>query len=223
MSVKTPEITVYGDNALLVQYETEGFSEAVSFAVHALAASLRPDAVWTDLVAGYDSLLCVFNLADLSLETAAAKIKQALPQTKPAKETDGKIIDIPVVYGGEYGPDLEAIKKSSGLSKTEIIKLHSAEPYLVCMMGFIPGFSFLSEAPKALHHPRHATPRAHLPAGSIGIAGWQTGIYGLDSPGGWQIIGRTPLKMFDKNRDNPLLLSAGDRVRFVPSKTGIFA
>ena len=83
-------------------------------------------------------------------------------------------------------------------------------------MGFIPGFTFLSEVDPVLHHPRHATPRAMVPAGSVGIANWQTGIYGLESPGGWQIIGRTDLAMFDPNRDEPFLVTAGDRIRFVP-------
>jgi len=223
MSAKTPDIIPYGDSALLVQYKVEGFSEDVSSAVHALAAELREEPHWTELVPGYDSLLCVFNLTEISVEAAKVQLEKALVEAQPAQKSNGRIIEIPVVYGGEYGPDMNALKKSSGLSRTDIIKQHSAEPYLVCMMGFIPGFSFLSEAPKALHHPRHATPRAKVPAGSIGIAGWQTGIYGLESPGGWQIIGRTPIKMFDKTRDKPFLLEAGDRVKFVPSKPGIFS
>ncbi len=111
---------------------------------------------------------------------------------------------------------------SSGLSEADIIAAHSGVTYRVCMMGFIPGFAFLSEAPKSLHHPRHAEPRLSVPAGSVGIAGWQTGIYGLESPGGWQIIGRTSLRMFDKDREAPFLLSAGDTIRFVPAAKGDF-
>jgi inhibitor of KinA len=90
-------------------------------------------------------------------------------------------------------------------------------------MGFIPGFCFLSEIPSSLKHPRHKSPRSFVPAGSVGIAGWQTGIYGLDSPGGWQIIGRTPHKMFDKNREKPFLLRAGDKIKFIPSSKAIFS
>ncbi len=231
MALKPPIILPYGDSALLVQYvpqdEIRGFSQKVNDAVHHLAAALRAQPQWTELVPAYDSLLCVFNLAELSLEAAEQHVKQALSLKNPpaisAGKTAGKTIDIPIVYGGEYGPDMGAIKKSSGLSKAEIIALHCAEPYRVCMMGFIPGFCFLSEAPAALHHPRRASPRAKIPAGSVGIAGWQTGIYGLESPGGWQIIGRTSLKIFDKDRANPFLIEAGDSVRFVPSKPGIFS
>ena len=118
---------------------------------------------------------------------------------------------------------MAAIKKSSGLSQSEIIDLHSAREYRVCMMGFIPGFCFLSEVPTSLQHPRHSTPRANVPAGSVGIAGWQTGIYGLDSPGGWQIIGRTPLKLFDTSREDLFLMEAGDRIKFIPSSKALFS
>jgi len=223
MSVRPPNIIPYGDNALLVQYETDGFSQELVQAIHALAAELRHNPDWTELVPGYDSLLCVFSLADLSLGDAHNQLEKALSNTKPEPPSAGETIDVPVVYGGEFGPDMDVIKSSSGLSKPEIIKLHSAKPYLVCMTGFIPGFCFLSQAPTALHHDRKATPRAQVPAGSIGIAGWQTGIYGLESPGGWQIIGRTPLTLFDKDRQDPFLIKAGDKVRFVPSKPEIFA
>ena len=108
------------------------------------------------------------------------------------------------------------IRDSAKLSIDEVIAQHSAQTYRVCMMGFIPGFTFLSPAPKALHHSRLATPRAKVAAGSVGIANWQTGIYGLESPGGWQIIGRTPLSIFDAKRGPAFLLNAGDRVRFIP-------
>ena len=128
----------------------------------------------------------------------------------------GKLIEIPVYYGGENGPDIETISAASKLTIDDVIAKHSQREYRVCMMGFIPGFTFLSPAPTELHHPRLATPRAKVPAGSIGIANWQTGIYGLESPGGWQIIGRTPLSIFDGKRDTPFLLNAGDRVRFMP-------
>ena len=114
------------------------------------------------------------------------------------------------------------IRDSHKLSQADVIKLHSQQLYDVCMMGFIPGFAFLSEAPAELHHPRHATPRPNVRAGSVGIAGWQTGIYGQDSPGGWQIIGRTPLKIFDKSRKDLFLVKAGDQIQFVPIEAKFF-
>jgi len=149
-------------------------------------------------------------------------LKNHLKALKKPESVAGEIIEIPIAYGDEYGPDMEAIKSVSQLSQADVIKLHSQQLYDVCMMGFIPGFAFLSEAPAELHHARHATPRQNVPAGSVGIAGWQTGIYGLDSPGGWQIIGRTPLKLFDKSRNDPFLVKAGDQIQFVPIEAKFF-
>ena len=108
--------------------------------------------------------------------------------------------------------------KACGLTPEEVIARHCGRDYLVCMMGFIPGFAFLSETDTALHIARRTDPRAHVPTGSVGLAGWQTGIYGLESPGGWQIIGRTSSVMFDPQRETPFLLNAGDWIRFVPHK-----
>jgi len=173
-------------------------------------------------VPSYKSVLVVFDIAHLSLGEAASKIEDTLKTLSKAPRRKGKVIEIPVVYGGRYGPDMETIKKASRLSQSEIIDIHSGQDYRVCMMGFIPGFCFLSEVPTALQHPRHDTPRAHIPAGSVGIAGWQTGIYGLGSPGGWQIIGRTPLTLFDPRRETPFLMQAGDKVRFIPSSKALF-
>jgi len=223
VSVKTPRITPYGDSALIVQYITDRFSAHINDSVHHLAKALREQPMWQDLIPGYDSLLCVFDMAAISIEDAKRKIEDTVLNMSETPQKKGKIIDIPVVYGGDYGPDMDAIKKMSGLTQSEIIEMHSQQIYKVCMMGFIPGFCFLSEIPAILQHPRHTTPRAHVAAGSIGIAGWQTGIYGLDSPGGWQIIGRTPHKLFDKTREQPFLLEAGDSIQFIPSSKAIFS
>lgn len=220
MSDLRPRIMPYGDHALLVQYDTDGFSQDASEAVQALAHLLRQShkKIWRDIVPAYDSLVVTFDAANLSLDSAKRRVESALTRSRQSQnKAKEKVIDIPVYYGGKHGPDIETICKSSGLSEDKVITLHSAKPYQVCMMGFIPGFTFLSEAPKKLHHPRLKTPRAKVPAGSIGIANWQTGIYGLESPGGWQIIGRTPLAIFDKSREAPFLLQAGDRVRFIPT------
>ncbi|MDB2439160.1 5-oxoprolinase subunit PxpB [Hellea sp.] len=222
MSVKPPRILPYGDSAVLVDYEVEGYSETANTHLHHAAKALRGDPVWQEIVPSYKSILCVFDLATISMESATSKIEKTLSQLPQTPKVSGKIIEIPVAYGGEFGPDMAAIKKSSGLTQSQIIDTHSGQDYRVCMMGFIPGFCFLSEIPSVLKHPRHPTPRADVPAGSVGIAGWQTGIYGLDSPGGWQIIGRTPLKLFDKTRENLFLMEAGDTIRFIPSSKAIF-
>ena len=222
MSVKTPKILPFGDSAILIDYETPGYSDRVHTRLKHLANTLRTQEIWQDIVPSYKSVLVVFDAAHLSMGEAMSKIEETLKTLSKAPRRKGKIIEIPVVYGGRYGPDMAAIKKVSGLTQSEIIDMHSEKDYRVCMMGFIPGFCFLSEVPSPLQHPRHDKPRAHVPAGSVGIAGWQTGIYGLGSPGGWQIIGRTPLTLFDPARENPFLMEAGDKVRFIPSSKALF-
>ena len=228
MSLKTnqsPYLVNYGDSSILIQYKLPGdthYSQDVNNAVNTLAQSLRKSKNWTEVVPAYDSLLCSFDISRMTLETAKTTIKRRIKDVKAKPKSTPNIIEIPVAYGGDYGPDIEAIQKTSKLSQQALIDLHCKKSYDVCMLGFIPGFAFLSEAPKALHHPRHATPRSLVPAGSIGIAGWQTGIYGLESPGGWQIIGRTPLKLFYKFKDDPFLVKAGDKIQFVPIKAKFF-
>ena len=215
-STPSPRLSLYGDRAILVAWDTEGFSETVNNAVHNVATKLRESGKYIEVVPGYDSLVCVFDLAERTPLDTKRHIEDILARSQSKKTTSGRLIEIPVQYGGENGPDIETICAASKLSKDEVIALHSGQEYRVCMMGFIPGFTFLSPAPKKLHHPRLATPRTKVQAGSIGIANWQTGIYGLESPGGWQIIGRTPLSIFDANREPLFLLNAGDRVRFTP-------
>jgi inhibitor of KinA len=126
------------------------------------------------------------------------------------------VIEIPVCYGGRFGADLQEVAKRSGLSENEVVKLHSATEYVVYMVGFTPGFPYLGLLPEALEMPRRSEPRLAVPAGSVAIAGRQTGIYPLETPGGWHIIGRTPLKLFHPLRHPSSLLKAGDHVRFVP-------
>ncbi|WP_251422900.1 5-oxoprolinase subunit PxpB [Veillonella agrestimuris] len=127
-----------------------------------------------------------------------------------------RIVEIPTVYGGEYGPDLEFVASHSNLSIEEVIAIHSSTDYLVYMLGFIPGFTYLGGMDQRIATPRLSSPRTHIAAGSVGIAGNQTGIYPSESPGGWQIIGRTPLVMYDGNKEDPTLVRAGDYVRYVP-------
>jgi KipI family sensor histidine kinase inhibitor len=135
-------------------------------------------------------------------------------------ETEGRTVTIPVTYGGEWGPDLAEVAERAGLSVEEAISLHASVEYHVAMIGFAPGFPYLAGLPNRLASPRKATPRHAVPAGSVGIAGVQTGIYPLSSPGGWQLIGRTSEILFDPYRNPPSLLAPGDRVRFIPIRSG---
>jgi KipI family sensor histidine kinase inhibitor len=125
-------------------------------------------------------------------------------------------VEIPTIYGGEYGPDLDFVAQYHHLTPAEVIRIHSGVDYPVYMLGFIPGFAYLGGLDAAIATPRLDQPRTRIPAGSVGIAGAQTGVYPLDTPGGWRIIGRTPLRLFDPLADPPALLSPGDIVRFIP-------
>ncbi|NMJ77865.1 5-oxoprolinase subunit PxpB [Salmonella enterica subsp. enterica serovar Anatum] len=138
-----------------------------------------------------------------------------------ALEPDSRSVEIPVIYGGAGGPDLAAVARHSGLSEKQVVELHASVEYVVWFLGFQPGFPYLGNLPQSLHMPRRAEPRLQVPAGSVGIGGAQTGIYPLSTPGGWQLIGLTPLKLFDPMREPPVLLRPGDSVRFVPQKEGI--
>ena len=138
-----------------------------------------------------------------------------------ALEPDSRDIAIPVIYGGEGGPDLAEVARHSGLSEKQVVELHASVEYVVWFLGFQPGFPYLGSLPEPLHTPRRAEPRLLVPAGSVGIGGSQTGIYPLPTPGGWQLIGQTSLKLFDPTHDEPVLLRPGDRVRFIPQKEGV--
>ncbi len=125
-------------------------------------------------------------------------------------------MEIPVCYGNKFGPDMENVQKAHGLTMEQVILLHSTPEYLIYMIGFTPGFAFLGGLDEKLYTPRLATPRMHVPEGSVGIANNQTGMYPIASPGGWQLIGKTPLKLFAPDRANPFLYKAGDKIKFKP-------
>lgn len=136
-----------------------------------------------------------------------------LEQTTPLKQ---KTIQIPVLYGGNYGPDLTYVAQNNGITEEEVVDIHSASNYLIYMIGFAPGFPFLGGIDRRITAPRKKLPRTKIPAGSVGIAGTQTGIYPIDTPGGWQIIGQTPRNLFLRNENNPSLLTCGDVLQFIP-------
>lgn len=208
---------IAGDRGLLVEYG-DAIDPAINRKVRAMAIALgqqTPQGV-VEIIPTYRSLLILYDpfLTDPpQLEEALLRLEERLSEIEiPPPKT----VEIPVCYGGEFGPDLEFVAQSHGLSPEEVIRLHSEPVYQVYMIGFTPGFPFLGGLPKILHTPRRETPRTRVPAGSVGIANDQTGIYPIESPGGWQLIGRTPLKIFDPKRSNPFLLKAGDLLKFKP-------
>lgn len=145
------------------------------------------------------------------IRAAALRLAQ---QTTSVREEASCVVEIPVCYDGEFGPDLEHVARHHGISTDRVIRIHESGEYEVWMLGFAPGFAYLGGLSERIATPRHATPRVSVPAGSVGIAGGQTGVYPFESPGGWQLIGRTPLRMFDPERSPAALLAPGDRVRF---------
>ena len=212
------KLTPYGHRAWLLQFPSDGFSKLLCQNILHLADLFRShDQIWSEIVPAYDSLLLKL-CPNIDRSISEKIISHALETFAPSEELlpAGTIIDIPVNYGGESGPDLMHVANEAGISPDEVIALHSQKLYMVCLMGFIPGFAFMSDTDPKLHIPRREQPRAFVPAGSVGLAGWQTGIYGLESPGGWQIIGRTSLRLFEPNRDPAFLLKAGDWIRFIP-------
>ncbi len=142
-------------------------------------------------------------------------------QQSASLQPEARNITVPVIYGGADGADLEWVAQHSGLTPAQVVECHSAAEYVVFFLGFKPGFPYLSGLDTRLHTPRRAVPRVQVPAGSVGIGGSQTGIYPLDAPGGWQLIGRTALALFTPQQQPPVMLRPGDRLRFVPQKEGV--
>ena len=169
---------------------------------------------YVSLLVKYDPFLTDYAALCDALRALEARLSAAAVQA-------GKIVEIPVCYGGAYGEDLPFVAKHAGLSEKEVVALHSAAPYRIYMLGFLPGFPYLGGLDERLHTPRLSTPRTKIPAGSVGIGGKQTGIYPMESPGGWQLIGRTPLTLFAPGE--PLPYAAGDCIRFVPIDETEFA
>lgn len=206
-----------GDRGLLAEYG-DAISPEVNRKVRQVAAALeaQPLRGVIEVIPTYRSLFLLYDPMTTSPEELQAALLELEERLTEVKIPPPREVEIPVCYGGEFGPDLAFVAESHGLSPEEVIRLHCQPLYQVYMVGFTPGFPFLGGLPKELHTPRRPTPRERVPAGSVGIAGEQTGIYPIESPGGWQLIGRTPLKVFDPNRPDPFLLKAGDLVRFRP-------
>ena len=187
-----------------------------------LAIERRHVAGVVDLVPTYRSLLVYcdplrVSLAELQREIAGLERHLGETPLPPPK-----VAEIPTCYGGWLGPDLEFVASYCKLTSDEVVRIHTSADYLVYMMGFTPGFTYLGGMSERIATPRLKTPRTLIPAGSVGIAQQQTGIYPVDSPGGWQLIGRTPVRLFDPQRDPPVVVEAGDYVRFVAIDHGTY-
>jgi inhibitor of KinA len=189
----------------------------VRWLARAVASRLGDRAL--EVVPTYRSLLVVHDplrVPRKRLVRDVTALLAELPVEPEATAAAGRVLRVPACYGGELGPDLEDVARYSGLAPDQVADIHAGATYTVCMLGFTPGFPYLGGMPPRIATPRLETPRQRIPAGSIGIAGEQTGIYPVESPGGWRLVARTPLRLFDPGAPSPFLLAPGDRVRFAP-------
>ena len=195
------ETRLINEQSLMIYFEneiSENTYEKVNKTVQYIQNQKHKDII--DIVPSYRAILITFD--NMSID--GTKLIENLELS----------ITVPVVYGGEFGPDLDEVASYNNLTNEEVIDIHTQQAYLIYMLGFMPGFPYLGGLDKRIHTPRRSEPRVKIDAGSVGIANNQTGLYPLDSPGGWQIIGRTPLKVFDLNRDPMTIYEAGDYIQF---------
>lgn len=210
-------ITIAGDCALNMEF-AHAISPETSALIRLTADNLRQDPIdgITELVPTFCSLMVCYDPLSIEFDELAKRLESKLHAIEVSDTGIRTVVEIPVCYGGPYGPDLGTVADHANLSENEVITIHSDHDYLIDMLGFLPGFAYLGGLDERLHTPRLATPRTRIEAGSVGIGGAQTGIYPLASPGGWQIIGRTPLRPYDPDREKPVLYEAGQYLRFKP-------
>ena len=214
--MKNYQILIEGDSSVLIVFgdtiSTE-INQRITSTVQLIRAQRIEGIV--DMIPAFVSLLINYNPLVISFDALKTRLEKLLQVETKASETVKRVFEIPVCYGGEFGPDLKNIADHAGLSEEEVVNIHTSRDYLIYMLGFLPGFCYLGGLDERIHTPRLATPRLKIPAGSVGIGGSQTGIYPMDSPGGWQLMGKTPVKTYDPERETPILVQAGEYIRFV--------
>ena len=210
-----PEFFPLGDCGVRIAFGSE-ISPAIHNAIRRFGAALDAEPIYgmTEWVCGYAVVTVYYQPWRVSYDALCAALRQRLGQGQSADTAAERLVEIPVCYGGAFGPDLDEVAAYCGCSAAQIIQTHTEPRYRVYFLGFLPGFAYLGGLPSSLATPRRSVPRQSVPAGAVGIAGGQTGVYPLETPGGWQIIGRTPLRLFDPERKPPSLLALGDRVKF---------
>ena len=219
-----PKILVAGDSSLLMEFE-QTISPEVNARISALIRLIREQQIEgiVDIIPSFCALLVNYDPRVMPYDRISMRLSELASLEVQAQEYAARVFEIPVCYGGDYGPDIDHIAERAGLSQDEVIKIHSGRDYLIYMLGFMPGFPYLGGLDESIHTPRLETPRVLIHAGSVGIGGAQTGIYPINSPGGWQLLGRTPIKTYEPTREVPILFEAGDYIRFVPITEAEFA
>lgn len=216
--MKAFQISPCGDSALSIEFRNE-ISEEVHEQVASMTTLLESAGLTgvRELIPTYRAIMVCYDPFATDFELLASKIERLARRAhKTTIAHEIRRVTIPVCYGGDFGPDLQNVAHFHGISTDEVIELHAAPTYLIYMLGFTPGFSYLGGMDRRIATPRLDNPRTLIPGGSVGIAGAQTGIYPIDSPGGWQLIGRTPLDLYRPDREPPVLLRAGYRITFRP-------
>jgi len=204
-----------GESVLIVEFE-ERIDPVVNATTIGCANAIQAAAISgvRDIVPTYRSVAIYFDPLRTDTDALLERITHEAESAGPGAVVPGEPVRIPVCYGGDLGPDLPQVAAFAKLSEDEVVRLHGTVTYRVFMLGFVPGFAYLGMVDPRIAMPRRATPRVRVPSGSVGIAGVQTGIYPAETPGGWQLIGRTPIRPFDPSRADPFLMKAGDAVQF---------
>ena len=219
-----PALLPLGDRAIVVRLAERIDNDAFD-RVQALSQCLAKASISgvVEYVPAYTTVTIYYDPLRASYSDVYSAVEQLCPEAAASEKLPARTIEIPVCYGGEFGVDLGYVAEHNDLSAEQVIAIHSGATYRVHMLGFVPGFPYLGGMSERIATPRRDTPRLKVPAGSVGIAGSQTGVYSLETPGGWQIIGHTPLALFRPAADPPALLSPGDFVRFRPITSEEFA
>ena len=214
-----PGIVPLGDSSVLVKLGDE-IDLIINRRIHALANLIITSSVKgvVEVVPAYATLIVHYDPLLLSFTQMKAYLRTQISQMEESESRKPRRIEVPVRYGGELGRDLEFVASHCGLHVEDVIRIHSEKIYTVYMMGFTPGYPYMGKLDDRLIMPRLETPRTRVPAGTVAIAGSQTGIYSIESPGGWRLIGWTPLKLFDLGAESPFLFSPGDEVKFIIEK-----
>ena len=204
-----------GDTSLTVEFGNE-ISEEINAKIRAFNIALGQSGIKgiVETVPTYRSLMVHYDPGVIGYGALVKKMQSLLGQLDSIQIPPSEVLEIPVLYGGEEGPDLAFVAEHNGKTQEEVIKIHTSTEYLIYMLGFTPGFTYLGGMSEEIATPRLKTPRVKIPGGSVGIAGSQTGVYPIDSPGGWQLIGRTPVRMYDPDRAEPILPQAGQYIKF---------